>query len=108
MATKKKAGKAKQNGNGHSKYVILRTTGAGVHVGRLVSRDGDTVTLADARRIWRWRGGNTLNELALRGADEVYTRISEPIDEIAIHQVHEELTITEAARANLTRSRWGQ
>lgn len=34
------------------KYVVVRTTGAGVHAGELVSRKGTEVTLAHARRIW--------------------------------------------------------
>ena len=102
MITKKAAPK-----NGASKYVLVRTTGAGVHVGRLVSRDGDAVTLTDARRLWRWRGANTLHEVALRGVDDTFTRLSEPVDEITVLGVHELVTLTEAARANLTRSRWG-
>jgi hypothetical protein len=44
------------------KYVIVRTYSAGVHFGRLVARRGKEVDLADARRIWFWKGANTLNE----------------------------------------------
>ena len=100
--TKKPAAK-----NGASKYVLLRTTGAGVHFGCLVSRDGGEVTLSDARRLWRWKGANTLHEIALRGVSDDYTRISEPLAEAVVLGVHEVLTLTEEARANLTRSRWG-
>ena len=46
---------------------IIRTYSAGVHVGTLKSHDGTTVVLTDASRIWRWRGANTLHELALHG-----------------------------------------
>ena len=35
--------------------VIVRATAAGVHYGTLVSLDGDTVTLSNARRLWFWR-----------------------------------------------------
>lgn len=45
---------------------IIRTYSAGVHVGTLESHEGTVVTLSNASRIWRWRGANTLHELALR------------------------------------------
>ncbi len=110
MAAKKatkRAGKATGKANGGGKYVLVRTTGAGVHVGRLVSRDGDAVTLTDARRLWRWKGANTLHEVALSGVDDTYSRISEPVTEITVLGCHEVITLAEAARENLTRSRWG-
>ena len=61
------------------KKVIIRTFSAGVHFGVLEARNGKEVLLKDVRRIWRWRGANTLNEIALRGLDKEYTRISESI-----------------------------
>lgn len=103
-----KATKKKANGG---EYVLLRATGAGLHVGRLVSADltAGTVVLADARRLWRWRclRGATLHEVALYGCDETWTRLSEPLDRITVLGVHEILPLAAAARANLTRSRWG-
>lgn len=47
--------------------VLVRTYSAGVHFGELVDRKEKEVTLRGARRIWRWFGANTLNEIALRG-----------------------------------------
>lgn len=99
------ATKGKKNG---AKFVLIRTTGAGVHCGVLVAanqREG-WVRLTDARRVWNWHGGNSLHELSLRGAAETGTRISEPIAEIDILGVHEILTCTPEAAANLRRSRW--
>lgn len=49
-------------------YVIVRCTGAGVHAGHLVSRKGAEVRLKDSRRIWYWKGANSLSELAVYGA----------------------------------------
>ena len=40
-----------------ARIVLIRTYSAGVHYGELVSRKGREVTLANARRVWRWRGG---------------------------------------------------
>lgn len=90
-----------------NEIVIVRTYSAGVHVGRLVSRDGREVTLAQARRIWRWRGANTLHELALRGADKEWTRISEPVPTILLTEAVEIVPCSDEAAKNLSRSRWG-
>lgn len=90
-----------------NEIVIVRTYSAGVHVGRLASRDGREVVLADARRIWRWRGANTLHELARFGAAEEWTRISEPVPEILLTEAIEVIPCSSEASANLSRSRWG-
>ena len=47
--------------------VMVRSTNAGVFYGKLVSRDGDVVTLKKARRVWYWKGAATLSELATEG-----------------------------------------
>ena len=59
--------------------VIVRTYSAGVHFGYLAGRDGREVSLERSRRIWRWRGANTLSEIALHGVDKAYSRLSEPV-----------------------------
>lgn len=60
------------------KHVLVRTYSAGVHFGELLRRDGKEVVLANARRIWRWYGANTLNEIATKGLDAKRSRVSEP------------------------------
>ena len=92
--------------NDIGKFVIVRTHSAGVHTGTLVSYAGQEVRLQGARRIWRWRGANTLHELALHGADMPHTRISEPLDHATLLQAIEILPCTEDAAQNLQRSRW--
>jgi len=89
-------------------FVVVRTFSAGVHVGTLTAADGKNVTLVNARRVWRWRGANTLHELALRGCDEIHSRISEPVAEIALTEVIEIIAASDAGRENLSRSRWGK
>jgi hypothetical protein len=81
---------------------------SGVHVGQLASHKGQEVVLRNSRRIWRWRGANTLNELSVHGADEDYTRISEPVAQITLCEVCEVLPCTPLAARNLSRSRWAQ
>lgn len=88
------------------KFVVIRCYNAGVHCGTLTKFAPGKVTLTDARRIWRWRGANTLNEVALNGVDKEYTRISEPVAEIILTEACEVIATTDKARENLTESRW--
>lgn len=89
-----------------SPFVLVRTYAAGVHVGTLAAADGKTVTLTDARRVWRWRGANTLNELSQHGADTVYSRISDPVPSITLLDAIEIIPCSAIAAANLATSRW--
>lgn len=72
-----------------SKYVIVRASAAGVHAGELVSREGDAVTLHNARRIWRWdtrqdeAKAYTLSDVSRIGAGS-HGRVSAPVEEIVI------------------------
>jgi hypothetical protein len=85
--------------------VIVRTYSAGVHYGTLVRRDGREVELADARRVWYWRGANTLNEIALRGVASG-SKISEPVGSIVLTEAIEIITCTNAAAMNLDKAVW--
>ena len=88
------------------KLVIVRTYGAGVHVGTLKSRNGQEVSLSDARRLWRWRGANTLHEVAIHGVDEAYTRLSDPVEHIILTSAIELMLVSDTAKMSLTTSRW--
>ncbi len=95
--------KSKKNGP----IVVVRTYSAGVHVGTLVSRKGREVVLGDARRVWRWKGANTLHEMALRGVSmSEYTRISDAVPTITLMEAIEIIPVTREATASLTRSIW--
>ena len=50
--------------------VMVRSANAGVFYGTLVKREGDEVTLSNARRCWYWAGAATLSELATRGTSK--------------------------------------
>ena len=52
------------------KYVIVRTYSAGVFAGYLKSREGQEVTLINARRIWYWDGAASLSQLAMEGTSK--------------------------------------
>ena len=90
-------------------FVIVRKYSAGVHFGYLIfkSEDGKQIHLQDARRIWRWKGANTLNEMSLNGCDEDYSRISEPVKKIELTEAIEVIPCELKAEENLKRSRWG-
>lgn len=48
-------------------YCIVRTYSAGVFAGYIESRDGKEVVLRKSRRIWYWKGANSLSQLAVDG-----------------------------------------
>ena len=90
-----------------SPFVIVRTTYAGVHCGTLESQDGQKVALTNARRVWYWKGANTLNELSQKGCDDKASRISEPVPTITLLDAIEVIPCSADAQKNLERSRWG-
>ena len=48
--------------------VLVRTYSAGVHIGTLTAADGMEAHLADALRLWQWRGGGlSLSAVATNG-----------------------------------------
>lgn len=49
------------------KNVVVRSSQSGVWLGTLDAQDGETVTLTDARRAWRWTGAASCSGLAVRG-----------------------------------------
>ena len=50
-----------------NKKVIIRAKDAGVFFGTLKSKNGDEVTLANARRLWHWDGAASISQLAVTG-----------------------------------------
>lgn len=56
-----------------SKYVIVRTSSAGVFAGNIESRTGQEIVLTDARRLWYWTGAASLSQLAVSGTSSPKT-----------------------------------
>ena len=54
------------------KYVLCRCYSAGVHVGELISLDGDLAVLKNSRRLWSWKAksGVALSGVAQNGLDK--------------------------------------
>ncbi len=87
--------------------VLVRTRDAGVHVGLLADYDptAEVVTFLEGRRLWRWRGANTLHEVVTAGVSE-QSAISEPVRGYEVQAVAEVLPVSDTAAPSLTRSRW--
>lgn len=98
MATKKKPATKKLQ------LVVVRTYSAGVHIGEVVAKTSTTIELKNARRLHRWKGANTLSEVALHGVDTEYSRLSEPVG-VELQWI-EIIPVAPKATINLTTSRW--
>lgn len=92
-------------------FCIFRTYSAGVHTGYLremgATPAGMSCLVGECRRIWRWWGAFTLNEIALRGCEE-RSQISKPVPCNLLIQVIEVIPCEPAAIENLRRSRNGK
>lgn len=84
------------------KYVIARTYSAGVFAGYLKHRDGKEVTLVGARRLWYWKGAETLSELAMKGTrNPDGCKFACAVDEVLLTELIELLDVTEEAQASI-------
>lgn len=86
-------------------YCVVRTYSAGVHVGIVAQREGTEVVLSEARRVWQWRGRNTLHEVSLSGVASG-SRVSEPVDGLLLTGVIEIIPCTQAGEASLRAAGW--
>ena len=87
------------------KPVLISTYSAGVHFGYLVIRDGKEVVLERSRRIWRWFGAWTLNEIADAGLDVKKSKVGEPVN-ITLTEAIEIIDCTPAAVASIEAAKW--
>ena len=76
------------------KFVLIRTYSAGVHFGTLEKKEGQEVTLSNARRLWSWSGALSLSEVAMKGVDIKNSKISVPVDEIILTQAIEIIKVS--------------
>lgn len=77
---------------------IVRANGAGVFFGEITERNGDTVTMKNARRLWYWSGASSLSELAQYGtARPDDCKFPCAVDKIEVFNVIEILSVTEEA-----------
>ncbi len=83
-------------------YVIVRTYSAGVFAGNLKEKNGQEVTLTNARRLWYWKGASSLSELAMKGvAFPNECKFPCPVSEIILTQAIEIINCTKEARESM-------
>lgn len=83
-------------------YVLVRTYSAGVFAGTLESRDGQEVTLVNARRIWYWAGAASLSQLALEGTSKPQEcKFPVEVPRVLLTQAIEIIPVSEQARASI-------
>jgi hypothetical protein len=84
------------------KYVIIRTQNAGVFAGYLKERNGETVTLKNARRLWYWSGACSLSQLAMEGTKKAgECKFPCEVDNIELLQVIEIIDCTQEAKDSI-------
>lgn len=76
------------------KFVLVRTLGAGVHFGTLVSQNGQEVHLKNARRLWSWNGALSLSSVAMEGVTLSNSKIDGPVEEIILSTAIEIIKIS--------------
>lgn len=86
------------------KAVLVRTYSAGVHFGFLVSRKGKEVSLSGSRRIWSWKGANSLSEIATSGV-AAGSRVAVAVDTVLTEAI-EIIDCKPEAVKNLTAATW--
>ena len=85
-----------------SKYVVVRSRGAGVFVGLIVSKKDQSVVLKDARRLWYWKGASSLSQLAMEGVKcPKECKFPIPVDRVEIFEVLEILDMTVEAKKSI-------
>ena len=84
------------------RYVIVRGDRSGVFCGIIVSEDGQTVELTEARHIWYWAGAANVADMALTGvARPSECKFVAPVSRIRILDAIEIVDCTSAAEKSL-------
>lgn len=84
------------------RYVIVRGDKSGVFCGVIVSEEGQTVELTEARHIWYWVGAANTAEMALAGvARPEDCKIVAPVTRLRILDAIEVIDCSAAAEASL-------
>ena len=81
---------------------IVRTYSAGVFFGTVEKRNGQEVTMTNARRLWYWRGAASLSELAQRGTSNPGgCQFPVAVDRVVLTQAIEIIDTTPESRASI-------
>ena len=84
------------------RYVIVRTTSAGVFAGTIESRNGREVIMSNARRLWYWDGAASLSQLAMEGTSKPQNcKFPCAVDRVELLEAIEILDVTAKARESI-------
>ena len=80
------------------KHVIVRSHMAGVFFGILTAKDGQEITLKNARKFFYFAGANTVEDLANQGALRPNDcKLTSQVDEVVISEYVQIIPCTDAA-----------
>ena len=83
-------------------YQIVRTYSAGVFAGYIEKRDGQEVTMRNARRLWQWDGAASLSQLAMEGTKKPQNcKFPCEVDKIELMEAIEILEVTEKSKKSI-------
>lgn len=77
------------------KYCIVRSNLAGVFFGKLEAKEGEELTLSNARKFYYFSGANTVEDLANQGAlNKENCKLTAPVNIIVISKFEQLLPCT--------------
>lgn len=81
---------------------IVRTYSAGVFFGEIESRDGRSVVMINARRLWYWDGAASLSQLAMEGTTKPENcKFPCKVGRVELLEVIEILSVTEKSKNSI-------
>lgn len=84
------------------KHVIVRGDRSGVFFGVLVKREGQVVTLKNARKLFYWEGAAAVEQIAVDGvAKPSHCQFTVTVDEIMVLDTTQILPCTDKAIENI-------
>ncbi len=84
------------------RYVIVRSSSAGVFAGFLESKTGQEVVLLNARRLWYWAGAASLSQLAVTGTTKPQEcKFPIAVPRVELMQAIEILDVTPEAKKSI-------
>jgi hypothetical protein len=84
------------------KKVIVRADRAGVFFGTLTHKEGNEVTLTNARKLFYWNGAGAVEQIALEGVKKpTDCKFTVVVEEITILNIIQIIPCTEVAIANI-------
>ncbi len=86
------------------KYVIVRSNLSGVWAGYLHERNGQEITLKNARRLWYWSGAASCSQLAVDGvSNHKECKFPCEVEEVMLSQWVEIIPATPKAQESIAK-----